>query len=83
MVIVNLLWAIEFSKLYYSYHYTDVLYVYMYPDWILFLNIAIGLAGMWMGTLLILRKIELRKALIIDITLLFVGFCIAYVVPMF
>jgi hypothetical protein len=77
MVFVNFFWVRHFALLYYGYHYTDILYFFMYPDWILFLNITIGLTGILIGTLLIINHLKLRTALLTDMPLLIIGFILS------
>ena len=82
MLAINILWTAEFVYLFYGYHFTGILWLFMYPDWVLFLSIAIGLIGMYISYKLIRYKISLKNALLIDIPILIIGFLVAYIVPM-
>lgn len=59
--------------LWYLYHYTDILFVIMYPDWILYLNSGLGLIGILIGLGIIKLKIKIKLGILIDITILILG----------
>jgi xanthosine utilization system XapX-like protein len=54
----------------------------MYPDWILILNILIGLIGIYLGYRLVKNRISILMALIIDIPIFILGLIITHYVPM-
>jgi len=82
MLIINFLWTAEFIYLFYGYHFTGKLWLYMYPDWVLILNLIIGLIGIFLSVYLIISKIGIKKALIIDIPILIIGLLISYIISM-
>lgn len=75
-MIINIIWTGNWVWLFYGYHYTGLLWFFMYPDWILILNTTFGLIGIAIGVGLIKRKIVIKKALIIEISKFIVGFWI-------
>jgi hypothetical protein len=82
MVILNLLWIGEWIRLLYYYHFTNVAWFYMYPDWALILNGFIGLIGVYLGYRLIKNKLTILLALSTEIPLLILGMAVLYYVPM-
>jgi len=83
ILILNLIWTGHWIWLFYGYHFTDILWFYMYPDWILTLNITIGLIGIIIGIRLIKNKIVIKKALLIEIPILVLAFLNSNIYPMF
>jgi len=83
ILILNLIWTGHWIWLFYGYHFTDILWFYMYPDWILTLNITIGLIGIIIGIRLIKNKIAIKKALLIEIPILVLAFMNSNIYPMF
>lgn len=77
IAVVNVLWAAYWFRLFIAYHFTNILWFYMYPDWILVLNILIGFIGIYIGYNLIKSKLPLVVALFIDITILTLGLIIS------
>ncbi len=61
-MILSVYWIYEMISLYYKYHYTDILFAFMYPDWVLFLNIFLCLINIFYGIKLIRNKISLKKS---------------------
>jgi len=79
VITLNLLWTVFWIWLFYSYHFTNSLRLFMYPDWLLIINFLIGLIGVYLGYRLLKNKISVAIALIIDIPLLLLGLIISYV----
>ena len=50
------------ATLYYYYHFTDILFAFMYPDWVLYINIFLCLANIFYGIKLIRNKISIKKS---------------------
>ncbi len=61
-IILSVYWIYEMISLYYKYHYTDILFAFMYPDWVLFLNIFLCLINIFQGIKLTRNKISLKKS---------------------
>jgi hypothetical protein len=83
LLIVNLTWTGHWIWLFYGYYFTGILWLYMIPDWMLILNMIIGLIGIFIGIKLINKKIKIKSALIINLPLLFFGFFISYIFRFF
>lgn len=82
IIILNILWTGYWIWLFYGYHFTSILWFFMYPDWILILNILIGLIGIYLGYRLVKNRISILMALIIDIPIFILGLIITHYVPM-
>ena len=79
ITVLNLLFTAFWIGLFYSYYFTNSLWLFMYPDWVLIINFLIGSTGVYLGYRLLKYKISITLALIIDIPLLFFGTMISYV----
>jgi hypothetical protein len=66
ILIINIIWTGDWILLFYAYHFTGRLWLFMYPDWILVLNIIFGLIGITIGIRLVKGKIFIKKALLIE-----------------
>lgn len=77
-MIVNIIWTVDWIWLFYGYHFTGRLWLFMYPDWILILNTIFGLIGITIGARLIKSKIVIKKALLIEIPKFIIGFVILF-----
>ena len=70
---INLLWTIHFACFFYKYHFiTGILYLFMYPDWFLIVNMTIGIIGFYISMLLFRNKLKMKFYLIIEIVLFLV-----------
>ena len=77
LIILNALWIYHFAYFLYSYIFRPwILWLMMYPYWILILNIVIGITGIALGILLIKDKVKLKTCLIIEFVILLIGFLI-------
>ncbi len=81
ITVINLIWTEHWISLFHDYYFTKILWLYMYPNWVLILNISIGLIGIYIGFRLIKNNIHIFKALSIVITLLILGLLVSYYVP--
>jgi hypothetical protein len=82
ILILNIIWTGDWIWLFYGYHFTGKLWLFIYPDWVLITNMILGILGVIIGINLIKNKIGIKKALIMDIPLLIIGFLISYIIPM-
>ncbi len=63
IIIVNLYWIWDNLYLMYLYYYSGMLFMLMYPDWLLILNAIFGMIGLLIGTKVI-RKIMKMSILV-------------------
>jgi len=80
ILVINITWTGEWIWLFYGYHFSGSLWLFMYPDWILILNIIFGLIGITIGTKLMKGKIMIKNALLIEIPKFIVGFLILFLI---
>lgn len=66
IVAINLYWIWDNLFLMYQYSYAGVLWMFMYPDWVLILNAVLGLIGIYIGVNLIRQRMKLKYAIIIN-----------------
>ena len=78
LIIINVLWTSNFAYFFFAYRLKNVLWLVMYPDWVLIVNILIGIIGIVLGVLLMKNQLKLRTCLLIDIPILILGFFLAY-----
>lgn len=75
IILISLLWIYFFAHLLYAYQFNkEILWLFMYPNWVLIVNIIIGIIGIIIGILLIKNKLSIRKSSLIVIIILIVGF---------
>lgn len=66
IVAINLFWIWDNLFLMYQYRYSGVLWMFMYPDWVLILNAVFGLIGIYIGINLIRQRIKIKYAILIN-----------------
>ena len=79
LLIINIIWTIRSAQFLYFYHCsTGILYMFMIPDWILVLNVIIGMIGIYIGLRMIKKKLVIGIWGMIDLALLIVGGVVEY-----
>lgn len=66
IVAINLYWIWDNLFLMYQYRYSGVLWMFMYPDWVLILNAVLGLLGIYIGINLIRQRMKIKYAILIN-----------------
>ena len=75
--IINLMWIINYARLFYRYRFSvGIVFLVMYPDWFLVVNVVIGIIGLCISILLFMNKLRMKFFLIIEIILLLIGYFI-------
>jgi len=74
LVFINLSWIWDNLYTLYLYHNTSMLFLIMFPDWVLITNAIIGLIGAGIGILIMKRKMTIKKAIIMNSLILLIGF---------
>lgn len=69
LICYSIFWVWIHASTLYKYHFPESIYVRMYPDWILILNILLGLLGIGIGTRLIIKVSKTHKLLILVLIL--------------
>jgi len=73
IILLNLYWIYDNVNLYYLYHYTQIDFFIMIPDWVLLINTILGAIGIFIGARVILQKITIKKAIKIELVLILFG----------
>ncbi len=66
IVAINLYWIWDNLFLMYQYRYSGVLWLFMYPDWVLILNAVLGLIGIYIGINLIRQRMKIKYAILLN-----------------
>ncbi len=72
-IILSVYWIYEMILLYYKYHYTDILFAFMYPNWVIFLNIILSIVNIYFGIKLMNRKISNKRSYLTMVILIIFG----------
>lgn len=78
ILIINIIWTADWIWLFFAYHFTGKLWLFMYPDWILILNMVFGMIGMAIGIRLLKDRFMIKNALLIEIPKFITGFLILF-----
>ena len=73
IIIFNLFWIWDNLHLLYLYHSSGMLFVFMYPDWVLFFNSGLGIIGVLIGIGIIKMKTKIKYGILIDLLILVTG----------
>ena len=57
-ITIGLFWLLHYVRLWYLYNYTDVLFNFMYPNWILVLFSFLSISGIIVGVFTIFNKLK-------------------------
>jgi hypothetical protein len=66
---VNVLFMLFVVQIYYDYHFTNKLFLFKYSDWLLLLNFAIAIFGIFLSMLLYKGKCRVKIILFLTIIL--------------
>lgn len=72
-IIFSVYWIYEMILLYYKYHYTDILFAFMYPNWVIFLNIILSITNIRFGIKLMNGKISNKRSYLTMVFLIIIG----------
>ncbi len=72
-IVLSVYWIYEMIFLYYKYQYTDILFAFMYPNWVLFLNFLLSIINLYFGIELMKGKISNTRSYLTMITLIIIG----------
>jgi len=82
IIAVNLYWIWDNLFLMYQYPFTGILWLFMYPDWVLILNAILGLLGILIGINLVRQRMKIKYAILINGLLLIFGALIKLLIMM-
>ena len=72
-MVLSVYWIYEMTSLYYKYHYTDILFAFMYPNWVLFLNVLLSLINLFFGIKLLNGKTPIKQSYLAMLILIITG----------
>jgi len=72
-ILLSVYWIYEMISLYYKYHYTDILFAFIYPDWVLICNILLSIVNLFFGIKLWNKKISIKRSYLTMLILITVG----------
>ena len=75
-----LFWIWHYGSLMYLYHYTEVQFVFIYPNWALILFILMGLLVIVIGILVLLAKKKIRTGYFQLFGILIIGILIDLII---
>jgi hypothetical protein len=75
-MMASIFWIFRMISFYYKYHYTDILFAFMYPDWVLIANVVLSLTNWYFGVKLIMNKITMPRSFLIMAMLIITGLLI-------
>ena len=72
-ILLSVYWIYQMVSLYYKYHYTDILFGFMYANWLLFLNIILSTINLYFGIKLMNGKISNQRSYLTMLALIIIG----------
>ena len=75
---INLYWIWDNVYLLYQYHNTGILFLFMFPDWVLIFNSVLGLVGAITGIFTFFDKLTIRKGISVSFFLIITGLVIKF-----
>ena len=78
VIIINSFCLIFNLILFYNYHFTGILYLFMFPDWVLVLSIFLCSIGILIGICVIKHKIKISTGIIMNVALWTIMLLIRY-----
>jgi len=72
-MLLSVYWIYEMILLYYKYYYTDLLFAFMYPNWVLFSNIILSIINFYCGIKLLKGKITNKRSYSTMLLLIMLG----------
>ncbi|PNW28709.1 hypothetical protein BKP44_07265 [Formosa algae] len=79
-ILLSIFWIYHYAILLYQYHFTDILFAFMYPDWTLILFILMGVLGILTGAYVILGKKKIKTGYLQILGFLIIGIIIDLIV---
>lgn len=82
IIVLAMLWIIHYSYKVYLYHFTDLLFFTMLPNYVLTINIILGFLMIFFGIKTIKGNFKLNKAIIISILAIVFGAILEITAPL-
>ncbi len=78
ILLINLYWIWDNLYLLYQYH-TGILFLFMYPDWVLIFNSVLGLVGAITGIFTVFDKMTIKKGISVSVLLIVIGVVMKFI----
>ncbi len=72
-IILSVVWIYQMIELYYKYHYTDILFAFMYPNWVIFSNVILSIINLYFGIKLMSGKTSNKRSYLTMFFLITIG----------
>ena len=72
-ICINVLLFFKSLYLLFTYNFTDRLFLFMYPNWVLLINALLGIIGAYIALLLFKNMIGIKLFLIVTLVLWFIS----------
>ncbi len=72
-MVLSVYWIYRMISLYYKYHYTDILFAFMYPNWVLFSNVLLSIINLYFGVKLMNGKVSNKRSYLTMFILIIIG----------
>lgn len=72
-ICINVLLFFKSLYLLFTYNFTDKLFLFMYPNWVLLINALLGIIGAYIALLLFKNMIGIKLFLIVTLVLWFIS----------
>lgn len=80
IIVLSIYWIWNSLNLLYLYHYTNILFFYIYPDWVLILYSILGLMSIYLGLKTAIGKHSIIRTLSIIGVFIAIGSITAFVI---
>ena len=68
-ICINVLLIFDALNLFYGYNFTPKLYLFMYPNWVLLVNVLFGIIGISISIMLYKKRVRIKLFLIVILIL--------------
>jgi hypothetical protein len=72
-ILISFVFVFFHCELFYGYNFTNNLYLVMIPNWIIVVNILLGIVGIHTGLWIYRNKLKIWKGYVLQITILIFG----------
>ena len=72
-IVISIVFIYFHAELFYGYHFSGNLYLFMIPNWILVLNILLGIIGIFIGVKTYKGTLKIWQGYLLLITILILG----------
>ena len=74
IIITNIYWSFLNTRLFYLYNFTEIVFAFTTPNWVLILNIVFGIIGIGIGVHVLRNKWSIKKGGLYAFLLILIGF---------